>query len=85
MPGRRCGQDSDMGWILGLGIVALLFILTAVGVAPFFVALPIMVLVVALVLLPPLLAARERPSGAESGVPSTQEASYEPVTDPSER
>ena len=53
-----------MGWILGVGIVALLLILTAVGIAPFFVALPIMVLVIALVFLPPLLAARERPSGA---------------------
>jgi hypothetical protein len=41
--------------------------------------------VAALVFAVPMLAARERSSGADRGVPSTREASYDPVTDPSER
>jgi hypothetical protein len=85
MRARRCGQDNDMGWVIGLGITAAVFILAAVGLAPWFAILPVIVLVAAMLFLPPLLAQRERERAEPSGVTSTQEASYEPVTDPSER
>jgi membrane protein implicated in regulation of membrane protease activity len=72
-----------MGWVIGLGIVALVFVLAALGAAPWLAIVPALVFVAALVFVPPFLAARERKT--DSGVPSTSEASYDPVTDPAER
>ena len=62
MPGLPPGQDRGMGWVIGLGIVAIVFILAALSVAPWLAIVPALVLLVALVVAPPFLAARERPS-----------------------
>jgi len=75
-----------MGWIIPLGLVAIVFILAALGAAPWLAIVPVVAFAALLVFVVPALAARERAgSGADRGVPSTREASYEPVTDPSER
>ena len=87
MPVPACGQHTGMGWIIPLGIVGIVFILAALGVAPWLAIVPVVAFAALLVFVVPALAARERAGGigADRGVPSTREASYEPVTDPSER
>jgi hypothetical protein len=77
-----------MGWVIGLAIVALLFILGALGAAPWLAIVPVVAFVFMLIFIVPALAARERTGtrvGTSPDVPSTRDASYEPVTDPSER
>jgi hypothetical protein len=77
-----------MGWIIPLGIVGIVFILAALGVAPWLAIVPVVAFAALLVFVVPALAARERSGGgigSDRSVPSTREASYEPVTDPSER
>jgi hypothetical protein len=72
------------GAVFGTLVVAIIVVLLA-GVTPF-VLIPIVVIGLgALVAIPMLAAAKDssvRPTGAApSGVPSTQEASYDPVRD----
>jgi hypothetical protein len=77
-----------MGWILGVAGVLIVLFLAGLGVAPWIAIVPVALFAVMLIFIVPVLAARERPSQREragSGVPSTRDASYEPVTDPSER
>jgi hypothetical protein len=65
-------------------MVAVFVLIVLIGMTPF-LAIPI----AALLLISPWLigahAATERRRGRRTGVPSTREASYEPVADPAER
>jgi hypothetical protein len=70
--------------MVGVGIVAAILLVAVAGLSPVLLV-PIAVLVGLLVFLPPFLAARERGSNEGPDVPSTSEAAYDPVTDPSER
>ena len=67
-----------------LALVAVFVLIVLIGLTPF-LAIPI----AALLLMSPWLigeaARRERSRGRKTGVPSTGEASYEPVADPAER
>lgn len=67
-----------------LAMVAVFVLIVLIGMTPF-LAIPI----AALLLISPWLigahAATERRRGRRTGVPSTREASYEPVADPAER
>ncbi|HEX2015061.1 MAG TPA: hypothetical protein VGN69_00065 [Solirubrobacteraceae bacterium] len=76
-----------MGAVLGIVLVAVVVVLVAVGLTPIiFVPLGIVALVI---LGRPLFGAllSDGPSGGASAprTPSTAEASYQPVVDPSER
>jgi hypothetical protein len=73
------------------GIVfVLVVLLILVGIASPLWLVPIVVIGLGLLLLTPMLAklrgtAIAQPDGAPQGVPTTREASYEPVQDPAER
>jgi uncharacterized membrane protein YdfJ with MMPL/SSD domain len=73
------------GSVYFAGAVVIIGLLCAVLVSPLFL-IPAVVLVLVALFAAPLLAAISRGGGsAQTGVPSTQEASYEPVADPGER
>ena len=69
---------------LGLALVASLFLVVVVGATPF-LAIPIFALALGFAALLGVIARRQSQRTLESDVPSTQEASYTPVVDPSER
>jgi hypothetical protein len=71
-------------------IFVVVVLLILVGIAGPIWLVPVVVVGLALLLLTPLLAklrgsAIAQPDSAPQGVPSTREASYEPVQDPAER
>ena len=70
---------------LALGMVGIVFLLVVVGMTPF-LAIPIGVLLLLSPWLIGVLATVFERRGRDArGVPSTREASYEPVVDPAER
>ena len=71
-------------------IFVVVVLLILVGIAGPLWLVPVVVIGLALLLLTPLLAklrgsAIAQPDSAPQGVPTTREASYEPVQDPAER
>jgi len=71
-------------------VFVLVLLLILVGIASPLWLVPIVVIGLALLLLTPMLGklrgtAVAQPDSAPQGVPTTREASYEPVQDPAER
>jgi hypothetical protein len=78
------------GSVLFGGIFVVVLLLILFGIAGPLWLVPVVVVGLALLLLTPLLAklrgsAIAQPDSAPQGVPTTREASYEPVQDPAER
>jgi hypothetical protein len=74
------------GSVYFAALVAVIFVVLAFVASPILL-IPGVILVLVAVFSAPLLAAisRSGPEGAETGVPSTEEASYEPVAEPDQR